>query len=146
MTKANDEARLNRVQVLCEGRNARFTVARRRVLRLIFASRQPLKAYDILRCMGAAANKPPIVYRALDFLMEHGFVHKINSQSAYVGCSHPEKRHASCYLLICEGCGAVQECCSDKLWRALTGVARGRKFQTQRVCVEIHGRCTDCRA
>ena len=36
---------------------------------------------------GAAA--PPTVYRALDFLLEHGFIHKLASINAFVGCHHP---------------------------------------------------------
>jgi len=141
----NDKERLAHVQTLCKERNVRFTAVRQQVMQLIFSSRRPLKAYDILLRLNAA-DKPPVVYRALNFLIKHGFVHKINSQSAYIGCSHPEKRHASCYLLICNSCGATQECCSEGLRQSLTQVAHNKKFELQRVCVEIHGCCSTCRA
>ena len=49
---------------------------------------------------------PPTVYRALDFLLENGLVHRISSLNAFVGCSLPGKPHAGQFLL-CSGCGAA---------------------------------------
>ena len=55
-----------------------------------------------------AGAAPPTVYRALDFLIEHGLIHRIESLNAYVGCPRPERPHVSQFL-ICGGCGATAE-------------------------------------
>ncbi|NIN34158.1 MAG: transcriptional repressor, partial [Gammaproteobacteria bacterium] len=72
-------------------RDVRLTPLRRRVLQLVWRSHEPVKAYDLLQILqsekkGAA---PPTIYRALDFLQEQGFVHKLESLNAYIGCSGP---------------------------------------------------------
>ena len=76
---------LREVASACASRGLRFTPLRRRVLELIARAHRPVKAYDLLAELrdereGAA---PPTVYRALDFLIEHGFIHKLESINAY---------------------------------------------------------------
>src|SRR5918999_799750 len=93
---------LDRAAVLCDQRGARLTPLRRRVLELVWRGHEPVGAYDLLAQMGRAA--PPTVYRALDFLIEQGLVHRIESLNAYVGCDRPEAAHASQFL-ICTDCG-----------------------------------------
>src|SRR5919204_1424092 len=82
---------LDRAAQLCEERGARLTALRREVLALVWRGHEPVGAYAILEALrrshpGAA---PPTVYRALDFLIEHGLIHRIESLNAYVGCSRP---------------------------------------------------------
>ncbi len=83
-----DEA-LNEAEAVCEARGARLTKIRRKVLSLMLEHREPAKAYDLLqRLDGEGAAKPPTVYRALEFLLEMGLAHKIESLNAYVACGH----------------------------------------------------------
>ena len=72
-------------------RGLRLTEIRSQVLELIADSRKPVKAYDLLdRLKDARSNAaPPTVYRALDFLLDNGFIHKLQSINAYVSCHHP---------------------------------------------------------
>ncbi|HIP94625.1 MAG TPA: hypothetical protein EYH20_04740 [Leucothrix sp.] len=62
-------------------------------------SQKPAKAYDVLKKLvnGEGAQMPPTVYRALDFLLKNGLVHKINILNAFVGYFHPG-RHKQCYF------------------------------------------------
>ncbi|MDX2494940.1 MAG: hypothetical protein QNK27_08275, partial [Desulfuromusa sp.] len=81
-------------ELLCQQRGKRFTSIRRRVFELIWQQHKPIGAYEVLEGLqqdGRAA--PPTVYRALDFLLDLGLVHRINSLNAYVGCIHPEYPH-----------------------------------------------------
>ena len=80
---------------------------------------------DVLRAEGLAAQ-PPTVYRALDFLVGHGFAHKIERLNAFVACAAPGERHAPAFL-ICTGCGAVAEMPSQGIARAVRGAGRVRK-------------------
>ena len=79
-------------------RGLRLTPVRARVLGLVADAGKPVKAYDLLEQIrvansadgeGAGAAAPPTVYRALDFLLANGFIHKLESVNAFVACHHP---------------------------------------------------------
>ena len=100
---------LSRAEMVCAERGARMTPLRRRVLELVWDSHAPIGAYaimDLLRAADDRAAAPPTVYRALEFLLDQGLVHKIESLNAFVGCDRPEERHVSQFL-ICTSCKAA---------------------------------------
>ncbi len=106
---------------------------------------QPSKAYDILHRLSAehGSAKPPTVYRALDFLLAHGLIHRLDSLNAYVGCVHP-LQHQHCYFLICQQCQQVQECCSEQLNQAMAQASDAYQFSSKNVTLEIAGLCQTC--
>lgn len=129
----------------CLARGLRLTPLRKRVLELVADSHGPAKAYDLLDQLrgvhdGAA---PPTVYRALDFLLEHGFVHKVESINAYVACPHPGGTHTAQFL-VCDRCGSAVELDSAELPSLLASLARERHFAAERLVVEVHGTCSAC--
>ncbi len=131
---------------VCKRREARLTRQRRRVLELMWTSHRPLGAYALLeelRREGLNAA-PPTVYRALDFLMEHGLIHRIDSLNAYMGCSHPGEWHLGQFL-ICIACGNAAELNDPRIGRAIEESAAGLDFLVQRQTVEIGGLCARCR-
>ncbi len=136
---------LDRAEALCRQRGVRLTPHRRTVLGLLCASDQPLSAYEILdRLRDTLANPaPPTVYRALDFLLEQGLAHKLESLHAYIGCSHPEHPHASQFL-ICSDCGSVDEMHSEEIARSLRSSGQAKGFRTRRPVVELLGTCARC--
>ena len=138
---------LRRAERLCHDRGARLTTQRRTVLELLCASDRPLSAYEILDRMRATTRNPapPTVYRALEFLLDQGLVHKLESLHAFVGCSHPEHPHASQFL-ICSDCGAVSEMGSDEVARSLRKAEKALGFKTARPVVELLGTCADCQS
>ena len=132
---------------ICRERGSRFTERRRQVLELIWTSHEPVGAYDILDMMNAeksARIAPMTVYRAIDFLMANGLVHRIASRNVYVGCSHPDSRHAG-YFLICRECGRVAEIDEDVISSALRDGAKHAGFDAISPMIEIEGRCLNCR-
>lgn len=132
---------------LCASRDVRLTKLRKRVLELIWASHAPVGAYaimDLLRDEGRNAM-PPTVYRALDFLLENGLIHRIEMLNAYIGCCQPESRHSGQFLL-CGGCGMAAELASEPLLAAIDAEAERRGFAVRRVTVEVDGMCPQCRA
>lgn len=131
----------------CESRGLRLTPLRLRVLELIAAEEKPVKAYDLLDRLkdehsGAA---PPTVYRALDFLLEHRFIHKLESINAFVGCHHPNEAHQVPFL-ICDVCSSAVEICDERVSRLLNEQARERGFGARAQTLEVHGVCAECRA
>ena len=139
-----DEA-LKKAEIICNKKGVKLTKLRQKVLTLILKNREYVKAYDLLNDLkkNDASAKPPTVYRSLDFLMEHGFIHKIQSLNAFVGCSHPEE-HEDCYFLICKECKNIEECCSNKVKKVLTSTSGKNNFSPNQVTLEITGICQDC--
>jgi Fur family zinc uptake transcriptional regulator len=139
------DAALDRAGELCARRGARLTRLRRRVLELVWQGHAAVKAYDLLaeldRKRGAA--KPPTVYRALDFLIAHGLVHRLESLNAYVGCPQPEAPHDGQFL-ICEACGQVSEFEARAILRAIETQAADLGFAVGQPMVEVRGVCRGC--
>ena len=138
-------ATLDRAEAICHARGARLTAQRRRVLELVLRAGRPLGAYellDALRREGGGAG-PPTVYRALEFLVAHGLVHRIETLHAFVGCDHPGELHAGQFL-ICRDCGAVHEVEDPAVSRSVLAAADASGFAAERPVVEIQGRCARC--
>ncbi|MCB1772577.1 MAG: transcriptional repressor [Gammaproteobacteria bacterium] len=138
---------LERAEALCRERGVRLTVQRKAVLRLLCLSDRPLSAYELLEQMRDVVRNPapPTVYRALDFLLEQGLVHKLESLHAYVGCAHPDHAHASQFL-ICDDCGEVAEVEDASVARSLNAAGKAIGFRTRRPVVELLGTCAQCAA
>lgn len=138
---------LDAAEARCAERGARLTPLRRRVLEIVWRGHAPVGAYDVLdrlRESGAGSAAPPTVYRALDFLMEHGLVHRIESLNAFIGCNHPDEAHSGQFL-ICRDCGLVAELDDAEIADVLTSKARALGFAEERATVELRGLCPDCR-
>ena len=88
----------------CSEKQIKFTNLRRKILRMIWEGHGPKKAYDLLSQLQLTnqSAKPATVYRTLEFLIENGFVHKVNSLNAFVGCSHPLKHQDLSLIHISE--------------------------------------------
>lgn len=140
--------RIARIEDACQRRGLRLTALRRRVMELIADQGRPVKAYELLDLIrlerGGAA--PPTVYRALDFLMEHGFIHKLESMNAFIGCDHlhePENAHQPPFL-ICDRCAQTVELEDSRAAELLAREARRLGFTPQAQTLEIHGLCARC--
>ncbi len=137
------------VEAACAERGLRLTPIRTQVLRLIAEAGKPVKAYDLLDRMKATREgaAPPTVYRALDFLMEQGFIHKLESVNAYVGCHHPRStaQHSAPFL-ICDRCFAAVELEDERIAAQLEERARALGFSPQAQTLEVHGLCERCGA
>lgn len=133
-------------EAICARRGARLTSQRRAVLELVWASHEPIGAYDILDRLQARGRRraaPPTVYRALDFLMAHGLVHRIESRNAYVGCARPDAPHAGQFLL-CRRCGRAAEIVDPRIGEAVAASASDIGFTVEQLTVELGGLCGAC--
>lgn len=132
---------------VCDERGLRLTPLRERVLSLVAGAERPVKAYDLMEQVkdGKGAVAPPTVYRALDFLLENGFIHKLESINAFVGCHQPRTPH-SVPFLICNLCGLAVEMEDERATRILSEQAIALGFRPQAQTLEVHGRCAQCHA
>lgn len=142
------EAKLDKAAMACLQQDAQLTELRRQVLRLILEACGPLTAYqllDRLRQIRAGAV-PATIYRALDFLIEQGLVHKVERLNAYVPCIDADHRHDAAQFLICKQCGTVAEIKDRSVSRALERAAEKEGFHSDSAVVELTGVCADCAA
>ncbi|WP_313088475.1 Fur family transcriptional regulator [Pseudomonas sp.] len=139
---------LAEADTLCERSGVRLTALRKRVLELVWQSHKPLGAYDILAELSAQDGRraaPPTVYRALDFLLENGLVHRIASLNAFIGCSHPARPHQGQFL-ICRNCHTAIELQQPSISEAIDSAAGQVRFQVEAQTVEVVGLCAPCRS
>jgi Fur family zinc uptake transcriptional regulator len=139
---------LKHAERICESRAQKFTPIRRKVLQALLSSHRPLGAYEVIEELTRQMPRPaPItVYRALDFLMQNGLVHRIESRNAFLACAHPHDAASLMAFLICESCGSVGEIPAVKLAQGLNEAARSSGFVPKLSVVEITGTCAHCQA
>jgi len=131
----------------CAARSQRLTPMRRKVLEILASSHKPLGAYEVIDAVAGAGPRPaPItIYRALDFLIANGLVHRIASRNAFLACGHNHESGALVTFLICERCGTVGEAPAAEVGRTLASAAQGVGFTPKMSVVEITGLCAHCR-
>lgn len=138
---------LARAEETCRQRGLRLTPQRRAVLAVLAEAKRPLGAYDIieeLRPGGGRGPAPIVIYRALDFLRENGFIHRLESLNAFIACPHRHGSGEKVVFLICEACQHVEEAVAAPLSEALTRLAQGHGFAARRQVIELAGTCRHC--
>lgn len=147
-SSGNMDVRIGEAERICRDAGARLTELRALVLRLILEADTPLTAYAILdrlreRWRGAV---PPTVYRALDFLIAHGLVHRIERLNAFLPCHALGGGHdGAVQFLICRRCGTVAEIEDHAVAEALEHAAAKAGFRAGVATVELDGTCAACR-
>ena len=139
-------AAIDRVEARCRVAGLQLTPVRRRVLEILLEEHRALGAYDILDRLRAEGlgSQPPVAYRALDFLMKHGFVHRIETLNAFVACTDATPGHAPAFL-ICRQCRRVIEAPAEAAGGQLRRAAEGAGFAIETAVREAEGLCADCR-
>ena len=138
---------LARAEALVAGHGARMTPVRRRVLEILLEEHRALGAYDVLQRLAKEGfgNQPPVAYRALEFLEDHGLAHRIRRLNAFAACMHPGEAHAPAFL-ICNSCNAVAEAAAAPVRAALDAAAADLGFTIERANIEAAGLCPACHA
>ncbi|MBC6442525.1 MAG: transcriptional repressor [Rhodobacteraceae bacterium] len=131
---------------VCAQKGLRLTPQRRRVLEILLSRHRAMGAYAVLAILRGEGmgNQPPVVYRALDFLVKHGFAHKIERLNAFIACTRPGAPHAPAFL-ICRTCDTVAEAHIDPGGGTLGDEAGAAGFTIERTVVEALGLCPKCR-
>ncbi|MEP4891328.1 MAG: transcriptional repressor [Aliiglaciecola sp.] len=141
----NIDAQLSRAREYCEGKGARFTNLREKVYELLLSKSSSVGAYELLDELKVTESgaKPATVYRSLDFLLEFGLVHRLESTNAFVACHHFDCSHPVQFL-ICDNCGLVKEIQSEGLKETLDKQAKSVGFKVSKQTIEAHGTCALC--
>ena len=136
---------LQGAEAFCAEHKLKLTPTRRRVLEILLEKHHAMGAYDILEVLASEGlgSQPPVAYRALDFLVSHGFAHKIERLNAYIACSHQGEEHAPGFM-ICTNCHKVAEVPATSVRSILGATARETGFRVDRAVVEAEGLCARC--
>lgn len=138
---------LDDAEDLCDRRGVRLTAQRRRVLAIVAERHGAVGAYEILDRLAEDEGRRPApitVYRALDFLIEQGLIHRLASLNAYVACPHAAAEHGAQFL-ICKRCGVIAEMADAGVSRAIGDAASRQGFAVTAPVVEVSGLCPNCR-
>lgn len=140
------DAYVKKARNFCEKKGARFTSLREKVYALLLQQEGATGAYELLDSLKLTESgaKPATIYRTLDFLLEFGLVHKLESTNAFVACHHFDCSHPVQFL-ICDTCGEVQEIQSEGLKDTLDKQAQSVGFNVIKQTIEAHGICASCK-
>lgn len=123
----------------------RLTPVRRRTLEILLEAHRAMGAYEVLERLSddGFGSQPPVVYRALDFLVEHGLAHRIRRLNAFAACTHPETGHRPMFL-ICDSCSAIAELDAEPVQAEIHTAAAALGFTVERMNLEVVGQCPSC--
>jgi Fur family zinc uptake transcriptional regulator len=139
-------AALARANDLCAAENLRLTPTRESVLRLLWQSHRPMGAYQLQDQLAKLSGKPiapPTIYRAVEFLVKVGLIHRIASLNAYIGCPFPTSDHSNLFL-ICTNCGSAAEVAHNSINDLLVSASEKANFTLQEQSLELFGLCPNC--
>jgi Fur family zinc uptake transcriptional regulator len=107
---------------------------------------RPATAYELLDLIKLEDTSitPASIYRSLDFLVNMGLVHRLDSTRSFVACEHPDHPHAGQFL-ICRECGTVVEAEDKRIARATEDLGERHGFTLDHRTVELVGLCGGCR-
>ena len=139
------EKNIQEAEQYCKENGLNFTPVRRKVLEILLQKNTAIGAYEILDLLREAGfkNQPPVAYRALDFLVQNGFAHKIEQLNSFIGCTHPGKDHSPAFM-ICRNCDSVSE--EEALIRnfSVSQIASKAGFTVEKAVIEARGLCHSC--
>lgn len=146
MNTSVTEQILSQAEKLCQQRSVRLTPQRLEVLRLMSEQNGAISAYDLLDRLRASEPqaKPPTIYRALDFLLEQGFIHRVESTNSYLVCHHFEQPKHTSIMLICDRCSAVSERQAHGVEETIGELSEKTGFVLHHSVIEAHGFCLAC--
>jgi Fur family zinc uptake transcriptional regulator len=139
------DVQLNVAEQICAQRGSRLTPLRRKVLELLLRHGRSVKAYELLDAMRAVhpGAAPPTVYRALDFLMEEGLIHRLDALNAWIAC-HDAGGVPHDLLVVCIECGAVAEVSDPAMSRQVAERTAQTGFALTTHNIEIRALCPQC--
>jgi len=130
----------------CASIDSRLTSLRKSILYILWHIDRPLKAYEILNELVQIKqnSQPPTVYRVLDYFVDCGVVHKIESIQSYTLCHDPKKHLPSEILMVCNRCHGVREVYDNDMITLIQKISRENFFALGQDVIELKGLCSPC--
>ncbi|MDR2459417.1 MAG: transcriptional repressor [Deltaproteobacteria bacterium] len=130
----------------CAVQGTQLTQLRRLILETLAKAPGPMKAYDIIETLHQSGQRltPSTVYRILDFFLQGGLVHRVNTLNAFVACTcAPEQEHSP-LILVCPECQSTMEIDDDDLHDSIFSRLGALGYSVKGSSIEIQGVCPKC--
>lgn len=141
------ETYLSLARTHCIQFGGKLTVQREQILSLAF-DYQPrvVKAYQLLADLQAEKGvvAPPTVYRALEFLVTCGLLHRVEALNGFILCQHMDDCHHESLMFVCEHCGCAEEIDSSDCLASLQHTAEQKEFIVHAQAIVLTGICRIC--
>ena len=136
---------LDAAETHCRALGVRLTEIRRQVLELVLEYPDVVKAYDLLGDLQRIRHNaaPPTVYRALEFLVEAGILHRMESRNGFVFCPQFRRSHTS-VIVNCARCGHTREIAAEKPVSCLLDFCSENGFSLASEPIVLTGLCAGC--
>ena len=136
---------VDEAEAICRARGRRLTQQRRTLLDKLLKASRPVTAYELLDLVRPEddAITSASIYRSLEFLIDMGLVHRLDSTRSFVACDHPDHPHAGQFL-ICRECGTVVEAEDKRMTQATKHLGQRHGFRLDHRTVELTGVCGPC--
>lgn len=146
-TSGRVQSALATAETLCLRRGRRFTPIRRKVLELLLIHERSLKAYELLDEIRAHHPNatPPTVYRALEFLLAEGLIHRVDTLNSFIACGDAAGAPHN-LLVVCTQCGAVAEVNDDVVRSRLAERIELAGYRLAGNEIEVKALCPKCQA
>lgn len=121
-----------------------LTPPRLSIFRALEALGRPITAYELQGYINDQSDESfniSTIYRVLDFWVDLGFVHKLESANKFVLCTDEHRNHIH-VLQHCNNCHSVEESC-DVSRMIKMPISSSFKPDSNQV-IEIQGRCQKC--
>lgn len=139
---------LYEIKKVCVQRNVHLTPQRLAVLNAI--SKQcdgSISAYSLLNLLRQSSfpnAKPVTIYRALNFLLDQGFIHRIESTNSFMLCRYFLELTHDFSFFICNHCKKVTEQTTTGIMEVLQNTAKVTGFIMSHSIIEARGTCISC--
>ena len=141
----NEASFLAAAEQHCLQGGVKLTDLRRKVLSLAVKYTGIVKAYQLLTDLQAERGgvAPPTIYRALDFLVEQGLLHRIEALNGFLVCQHFNCTHHG-LILSCQRCGKATEINDDEHLPRINAHCQNLDFVMRKQSIVIDGWCASC--
>lgn len=136
------------IKKVCIQRYVHLTPQRLEVLRVIAQQHNgSISAYGLLNLLRQSSfpnAKPSTIYRALNFLLAQGFIHRIESTNSFVLCQFFLELSHDFSFFICDNCKRVTEQTTTGIVEVLQNTAKITGFIMSHSIIEARGTCFTC--
>ncbi|MGE0314974.1 MAG: Fur family transcriptional regulator [Lautropia sp.] len=147
VSSADLARRLADAHAHCVAHGGHLTAQRREVLELLLRRGGSAKAYDLQEDLQARHGRiaPTTIYRALDFLIDYGLVHRVDAVNVFVACNGGHDDHQPLFL-VCSSCETTTELHDDAAVADLVRRVSAASAGFHQTSIEIKGLCRKCQA
>lgn len=133
---------MNKASLIIQGIGERATIVRSAVLSVLLDANSALSHPEVINNLTQVGSFDRVtVYRVLDWLVQHGLVHKVagTGRACRFQATHPNSSHRHAHFQ-CRECGKI--CCLTEIEPELSKFPKHLMIES--VELNIKGICEDC--